>query len=199
MAAEPITLDELFLLSATEMTKRDDNNANKIVMFSIPNAKSAFKEDTCNICLQAFSDSKEDAIQLPCRHIFGKACIYEWRTGKLKPGCPLCKRRYTTTLKEMRKDTDEQLRDIKESETLARHDWAVRRYFTTVNKHESWVRPMLASRKLALARGEQSLPSSVASLYKQVEDLERLLETEWGNVKELGERLRRAMSILKSG
>ncbi|KAL8799141.1 MAG: hypothetical protein Q9182_006116 [Xanthomendoza sp. 2 TL-2023] len=168
-----------------------------IVMFSTPSTKSTSKEDKCHICLQAFSESGEDPVQLPCGHIFGKHCINDWRTGKIKPGCPLCRRRYTTTLEEMHVEGHAQRQKVQNSKTLKTLDEAVQAYLALVERHESWVRPLLANRKLALARVGHILDPRIVLSYKQVDDLERLLWIEWYNVQELGKRLRMALAVFK--
>ncbi|KAL8816475.1 MAG: hypothetical protein Q9223_004516 [Gallowayella weberi] len=174
-----------------------DEDVLSVVRFTIPSTKSTFKEDKCNICLRTFSESGEEAIELPCGHIFGMTCINDWRTGKKQPGCPLCRLPYTTTVKEMQIENNVKHRKIKETKTLKDLGEAVEEYFVMVEKHENWVRPVLASQKMMLARGDKVLASDVDSLYKQVDALDQLLETEWYNVEELGKRLRMTFAIFK--
>lgn len=55
-------------------------------------ANDAPDEDTCHICMEHIG-STEDAeprIQLPCGHIIGQKCIFQWlKTGN---SCPICRR-----------------------------------------------------------------------------------------------------------
>ncbi|CAE6200992.1 unnamed protein product [Arabidopsis arenosa] len=50
------------------------------------------EETTCSICMEEFSESRDDNIILlpDCFHLFHQSCIFEWL--KRQRSCPLCRR-----------------------------------------------------------------------------------------------------------
>lgn len=56
---------------------------NKISISDIPDS-----DNTCSICLEDFSEDKENII-LECKHIYHKDCIIEWINKDTS--CPLCR------------------------------------------------------------------------------------------------------------
>lgn len=50
------------------------------------------EETTCSICMEDFSESRDDNIILlpDCYHLFHQSCIFEW--FKRQRSCPLCRR-----------------------------------------------------------------------------------------------------------
>jgi len=51
--------------------------------------KTGSLEENCSICLEAIENSQKVIIQLPCNHLFHKACIKEWLKKDMV--CPNCK------------------------------------------------------------------------------------------------------------
>ncbi len=49
-------------------------------------------DQECAICLTAFEEGIQDAVQLPCRHAFNRVCLAAWLSEKSgKNTCPTCR------------------------------------------------------------------------------------------------------------
>ncbi|KAL8976158.1 MAG: hypothetical protein Q9205_007785 [Flavoplaca limonia] len=55
---------------------------------------ATLQDCSCHICLNNFSTSSEQPIQLPCGHIFGLSCLVTWTQEKLYTNCPMCRIQY---------------------------------------------------------------------------------------------------------
>ena len=65
---------------------------NNLIVIKIDESELDENETDCIICLEKFKKD-DDAIYLPCQHLFHKACLYEW--FKIKDFCPYCKTKVT--------------------------------------------------------------------------------------------------------
>lgn len=80
-------------------TRRDNTITSLIEEVDIPD------DEPCSICYEPFQESNEEAVKLPCLHIFGKSCIITWL--KEYDTCPMCRHDFFKQPNEADEEDDE--------------------------------------------------------------------------------------------
>ena len=123
-------------LEESKKEKLSDNSKNK-----------EYKEEYCIICLERFDELGEDPSMTTCGHCFCHKCLTA--TLKMKPFCPLCRKRQPRNLYE---EGGEEFVENNEEDEPLEDDWNIQ----IVRAHINQEPDENGYRRVVLSNGEQT-------------------------------------------